>query len=413
MNLDKRSKVIIGLIVVALIILIWQLSLLFGGNVSLKPAPKIETMSIKKAIDPRDVIARHNQETASLLATGVENTTGDNAAANQQKYLALVNEYQMLEIQRMIAQDQAAIAQSRAATAEALAKVAQAGGTASAADLGMNDASVNNTSDYELIYTGEDNGEWTATLKKNGQFNDVTTGSTLPDGAKILSVDDNGVLIQSGNQKRLVTFNGVMPVDSNAAIAAPQQATTVVKPIISAEVEKEAPKPAAATLEAKSLAAEKPLPSKSEATTQKVEQPPKAILPPMQPVPTKPVAPKTVAPAPVKAAAPPVLPKVVATNVSADFDITKADKNTYTIQVVADNSMETVAAFIKENHLSGKAQAIKTLRGQKPWYIGVYGSYPTASEAEAAIEHLPEAVQDEEPFVKRVSEVQAKMEKQK
>jgi len=373
MNLDKRSKIIIGFIVAALVILIWQLSLLFGSGGSRtsslsKSAMNTSMKEMKEAANPTEVLSKRNEETAQTLAENVKDTSGMNVSANQQKYLQLVGEYQMLEIQKMIAQDQAQIAQSRVATAEALAKIGQSGG------MNPGDISVGSTdvsSDYELIYTGEDDGEWTATLKKNGQFNDVTTGSVLPDGAKILSVDNNGVVIQVNNLKKLVTFNGVTPFDEH------------VKPLqlapVKTETKIEAPKP-------------------KEETTKPIEDIQKEVVA------------KAVVPVPAKVE-PAVVPKVVATNVTAGMDISKADKNAYTIQVVADNSLDTINDFIKEHKLSDHAQAVKIMRNKKPWYIGVYGVYKTAAEAQNAIDDLPDAVQDEEPFVKRVSDVQLKMEK--
>lgn len=362
MNLDKRSKIIIGFIIAALVILIWQLSLLFGNTGSSSSSSKslIKSSMMKEAANPTEVLSKRNQETAQTLADNVKDTSGINVSANQQKYLQLVSEYQMLEVQKMIAQDQAQIAQSRVATAEALAKIGQSG------SMNPGDISVGSTdvsSDYELIYTGEDDGEWTATLKKNGQFNDVTTGSVLPDGAKVLSVDNNGVVIQVNNLKKLVTFNGITPFDETSTPKKPE--TTKTETVETPKVEAPTPKEVVA---------------------------------------------KSVVPVPAKVE-PAVVPKVVATNVSSGMDISKADKNAYTIQVVADDSIETINNFIKQHKLSGHAEVVKIQRNSKPWYIGVYGVYKTAAEAQNAIDDLPDAVQDEEPFVKRVSDVQSKMEK--
>jgi septal ring-binding cell division protein DamX len=389
MNLEKRQKVIIGFIVVALVVLIWQLYSLFGGGHASPGASSVQAslFQTKEATNPTQVIQRNTASTAAMMTQAANTAAGAggntaNVTGNQQKYLELVNEYQMVEIQRMIAEDQAAIAQSRAAAAQSLAKIGEG---ANLKDISL---STGQAGDYELIYTGEDNGEWTATLKKNGQFNDVTAGSILPDGSKVLSVDDNGALLQEGNVKKLVTFNGVTPFAENASVA---PTTTTQQP---EKLQTQLQQPTVVA------------PAQKTETPNKMEAP-KIAMPNLE-VPKAAIAPtqKSVE-----------LPRVVATNTSTasitstGFEISKANKSAFTIQIVADDNSKTVSDFINENGLTGKAEAVKIFRNGKPWFIAVTGEYPDFNSAQKAIRQLPQDVREEKPFVKKIDDVQSKMAK--
>ncbi len=395
MKLDKRQKFIFGLVVIAIVILVWQMVSLFGGESSpLSTKPKVQTItSLKETGSPTQVMQPARQTAQPTAQT--EKSSSPEINENQQQYLALVNEYQLVEIQRLIAQDQAAIASARASMAESLSKMNQAGaGNAGGAGaLASSIAAANNQpGDYELIYTGQDNGEWSATLKRNGQFNDVTAGSVLPDGDKVLSVDDNGVLIQQGDVKKLVTFNGVTVVNNKPAdqYTAPEAAglqSQFQTPV-------QTPAPAAKSAIKKE--------SKSTQTTTQT---------------TTKVTTQDTGPSPVVPAEKPlVLPKVVATNalpvvpnVNTRFDITNTNKRYYTIQLVSEADFDAVKAFVAQNGLKNKAQVVKVWRNEKPWYIAVMGEYSNSAAANRAIQKLPLAVCDEGPFARRIQDVRSEM----
>lgn len=401
MKLDKRQKFIFALIAIAAVILIWQLYSLFGGETAvLSTAPKTQTItSLKEVASPTEVVNPEpvpsvGKAVQAAAATGTAKPSATpEVSESQQQYLALVNEYQMVEIQRLIAQDQAAIASARASMADSLAKINQAGASnlGSAGALASSIvAAGNQPGDYELIYTGQDNGEWSATLKRNGQFNDVTAGSILPDGDKVLSVDDNGVLIQQGDIKKLVTFNGTTVVNDK-----PQADQPGAQPAAALQTQLQSPPPA----KAKSVEITKSSVKSSVETTESVKtQSPPVTLPP-------PVLEK-----------PPVLPQVVATNAPAvvdktntTFDISNANKRHYTIQIISEADFNAVKNYVARNGLKNKAQVLKVWRNKKPWYIAVTGDYANTSAANRAIKDLPGAVQDEGPFARRIEDVQSEM----
>ncbi|HEV2613704.1 MAG TPA: SPOR domain-containing protein [Gammaproteobacteria bacterium] len=368
MNMDKRQKVIALFLVIAVVVLAWQVYDLVGdkgGSLSLPGR------SLKQASDPTAVVKP--MISVQPAVAPMTSTSSGSTTPYQKQYMKLVNEYQLLQMQGMIAQQQATIAKSRAQTAEALSKIndLSGAGDASIADLNVATPATNESGDYELIYTGQENGQWTATLKKGGQFNDVTAGSVLPDGTKVLSVDDNGVLIDENNVKKIVTFNGITPFTAPAP-SAPAPTPVAVAPIAVAPV----------VAHAAPVVAPAPV----------VVAKPVALVAPAK----KPTA--------AEVASAPLAPKVVATSPPA-FDITTANKNHYTVQLIANKTEDTVSQFIEQNKLGGKALSIKTKTQGKLWYIGVYGDFLTVDEANKAIEGLPSTAKTEGPFVRRIGNV--------
>lgn len=302
----------------------------------------------------------------------------------------MVNEYQVVEMERMIAQDEAAIAQSRAAQAESLSKMNQIMGNSNNSGMNFGGASLHTTSvsdlsaDYELIYTGEDNHQWTATLKKAGQFNDVTAGSVLSDGTKILSVDDNGVLIADPKGvRKLITFNGSEPVSATSTDELPSSKSA---PSVEKQPEVETTRQTSkfeATITPKKISVELPKP---------------VTLTKPLPQPNKTVASQVITPKPADV--------IKQDKTSKPLDITKQDKNAYTVQLIRGDNFEDIQHLITENHLKNHAQIIKI----KNLYVGIYGLYPHAKEAQAALNQLPKELQEEGAFVKQIGDIQSQME---
>jgi len=414
MNLDKRQKVIVGLIILALAILIWQIYKIAGGEGTSTPSAPAATAPVSMTAKPAgnypaaaQAVRTNAVETAAMLSNAANTapqatTAGDAMAANQQKYLELVNEYQMSEIQRMIAEDQASIAQARYTAAEALSKITSlSGGNANLSDLTDNNDQTN-PANYELIYTGEDNGQWTATVKKNGQFNDVTAGTVLPDGANVLSVDDNGVLLQVGSKKELVTFNGVTPFgdNSNPSAATPSQAS----PNLQSQLAKKTPvtaTPAVAPVVQKPVV---------------IAQSKPAVIPPPKIVAPKIAVVETAKPVPVATSVPDFIPMkqpnlAMANTASKQIVTAAANANQpsgYTIQIVADDQLSSINSFIAANQIQNDAHALKTFRNGKAWYIAVYGNYASETQASRALAAMPNNLRSQHPFVRKLSDVQSK-----
>lgn len=127
----------------------------------------------------------------------------------------LYQEYQIAQLQRLIAENNEAIALAKRNAAQATAETLKLLGNLSSATQPTSAPKKLEpaTNGYELIFTGpQDDGNWKATLKKNDKTYDVAIGKQLPDGAKVISIDDTSVLLSrdNGASKELITFSGEM-----------------------------------------------------------------------------------------------------------------------------------------------------------------------------------------------------------
>jgi len=342
LDLDKRQKIIILLILLSFVILIWQLHGFFsakqstGFNISQSEPTKSQPVFAPSPMPAHAIQPIVNSAEADAV---------------QQKYLSLVNEYQLVEMEKMIAQDEASIAQSRAQSAESMAKIAQLTGETPNFN-NTNNSSSSHSGDYELIYTGEDNHQWTATLRKQGQFNDVTAGTILPDGTKIVSVDDNGVTMIQGDIKKLITFNGITIISEHNK-AEQVEKKSEPKPVKSPEIIKP-------TIKKMTVLPSLPVP-------QNLEKPLNLV------------------------------------------DITKLNKNAYTIQLIRGSNLTQIKNVISQNNLESHTQVIKMTHLGQTVYIAIYGNYPDSDTAMDALDDLPAQLQKLNPFVKKASDLQLEM----
>jgi predicted transcriptional regulator len=214
MNLDKKQKILIPVTVVVLGILGWQIYGFMGENSASTRAAKSGAMR-----PVADSVARVNRVIANNEA-GPEASSKPAAIISEQdkqrlkdvsqsdaEYLKLIQEYQLLQVQRRIAEDTRAIAVAKLETVKALAEASKFGGSGNSGPHTVSMGSMD--TDYKLVFTGQEAGQWTATLKMNDQLMDVVTGTTLPDGYKVTAVDGDAVTLQRADKQKIISFLGV------------------------------------------------------------------------------------------------------------------------------------------------------------------------------------------------------------
>lgn len=79
-----------------------------------------------------------------------------------------------------------------------------------------------------------------------------------------------------------------------------------------------------------------------------------------------------------------------------------SNKSHYTLQLLGARKPESIKAFIQKHALNDKAYSFKTTRAGKDWYVVVYGDYPSAKEAKAAIDGIPDSLKKDnlQPWVR-------------
>ena len=100
----------------------------------------------------------------------------------------------------------------------------------------------------------------------------------------------------------------------------------------------------------------------------------------------------------------PSVPATVATT-TPTFNITKANKKDYTVQLIAKKTENDVNTFISDNKLNDKVITLKINHNREVWYIGLYGDFLTVDEANKAIENLSSSAKTQKPFVRRIDDV--------
>ena len=85
----------------------------------------------------------------------------------------------------------------------------------------------------------------------------------------------------------------------------------------------------------------------------------------------------------------------------------KAQKpNYYTLQLASSTNKKLIEKYYYQNALQGKAGYYKNRRQGEDWYALVYGAYPSATEANAAIQTLPKDLRKWSPWVRRLKDIQ-------
>ena len=89
-------------------------------------------------------------------------------------------------------------------------------------------------------------------------------------------------------------------------------------------------------------------------------------------------------------------------------ELTRANGAHYTVQVVSASNRANIAAAAQG--LSGRYWIVPSTRNGRPWYVLVYGDFPSRQAAMNAAAQVPTSVsQGASPFARRISEVQAEM----
>jgi hypothetical protein len=443
MQLDKKQKTLIPLIAIVLGVLAWQLYGLMGTNsnsaassgmtnTALPARPTVPVSSAPAAVQP--TVASRNLSSANAVPTVSDQDKQRLRAISQNdtEYLRLIHEYQLLQVQRHIAEDTRAIAVAKLETAKALAETSRFGG---AVNLGMNTLSPMGNmqgDDYKLVFTGQEAGQWTATLKINDQLMDVITGTTLPDGNTVIRVEGDSVILQKDDRQKLISFLGSSESRVPNANAVKQAKADAILQVIAPKIEVDSPKQAPTTA-TQVPTAKKPEPvaakanpattevkpaEKKQLTEQDVDKSaltaaflgaaPNASQPVKQQSAVKEQSvakieePKATS-KPLSTPAPmipnePVVAEKVATTPTV---VTKPAH--YTIQLMADRNEASVIAWIKQYGLEDKAHYARSLIKGQIWYVLTYGQYATKREAQQDLAKLPKAVRYWQPFIRSLA----------
>ncbi len=83
----------------------------------------------------------------------------------------------------------------------------------------------------------------------------------------------------------------------------------------------------------------------------------------------------------------------------------------YTLQLLGTHNESAIPSFIRTHQLVGRVSYFRTYHKGDDWYVLLYGIYPSREAALAAVETLPKAVRDQNPWARTLASVHADMAK--
>ena len=224
-NLTTRQKITGGLFVVIVIFLIWQVMGLFGGGGETAPA-------VAQAITPMGNAAPTPtpvpKQTTTLSPREMELLKLQQET--EAKYIAALNELQMLKIEREIAENNKAIMAAKldaitaqknivtllsppapqvlpGAYAQGLGGGAASGGAPTTGPGGQPIAAEAKEADYTVVSVSQLQRRWSAVLGYQSNLYNVSIGDVLPpDGSTVVSINQSGVVLQKDGAKRKVSL---------------------------------------------------------------------------------------------------------------------------------------------------------------------------------------------------------------
>lgn len=278
---NPKQLATIGIMIVVVLIIIWQLMGLFGGGSSTTTVPAAPTkpaatskMNSMTTASPNGAAPSATSPspntmpptTPSMTPSPAEEVAApsdgtpkpapvDSANATllklqkqtEEKYLAALNDLQMLKVQQAIAETNQAIATAKLTTVTAeknitdlLTKPAEnpygagqapasaapsmagaplpgmAPATPSALPSAGNPAvkvtaaSVVPDAPYQVLSVSEQNGKWTAVLGLSGKMFSISVGDSLPDQSVVIGINRQGVILEKDKKSRKVSMASML-----------------------------------------------------------------------------------------------------------------------------------------------------------------------------------------------------------
>ncbi len=102
-----------------------------------------------------------------------------------------------------------------------------------------------------------------------------------------------------------------------------------------------------------------------------------------------------------------VIPATGASGLKGKSWLQQQTPGSYTLQLLGTANEQALVDFTRKHGIEERAAYFSTLRNGKHWYTLVYGSYPDPVSARAAIKALPPALRDQQPWIRRMSDIQA------
>lgn len=233
-SLNSRQKIIGGVVVIVMLILVWQIYGLFGHgggsevSIATSSAPVAPMATAPAHKTPQQTTEAPKPKTETMTPLEVELMRLQQET--QAKYLAALNQLQMLKLERDIAENNKAIMSARLDTvktqkdiinllvptaptpdyAQALGGSQLAGAPAPAA-VPKPLPIVQQDVKYTVISVVQLKSRWSAVLGYQGNLYNVYIGDILPaDGSKIISISTTGVVLEKDGERKIISLTPII-----------------------------------------------------------------------------------------------------------------------------------------------------------------------------------------------------------
>lgn len=198
---NRKQKITLILFIIVILILGWQVYELISESKKTKrsfPTPKYNHPLLQPASTPT-----FKKELPSSKLNQDQKLT-----AYQKQYLSLVSQYQMAKLERQLLEEEVAIATARQQLAQLNQKTQDLLGEKESTPLTIKQAPFS-LKEYRLAYLDHQANTYNATLSVKGHYLEITSGTQLENGARVISINNQGVIFLLHNEYYQLTFNGL------------------------------------------------------------------------------------------------------------------------------------------------------------------------------------------------------------
>ena len=251
--MDTKQKSLLILTVAALGFLGYQIFQLVDRDITESPVIVESTATPIAAVPSTPVTAPKPQMT--LQTQPQPQASADTLNQSQSTYVQMLNQFELVKLHRQLLDEETAVATAQNQIAQLHSQTAKI--------TGSNPDDGSNASAPVLNYIDQQNGQWSATLHINGVYQSIAPGVILSNGYQVMAISHQGVLLQKGQQRELLTFDGITDLPALSVpkpivkviakpvvviVAKPAVATTYVVKKITAPVLAVAPRPVVAAV---------------------------------------------------------------------------------------------------------------------------------------------------------------------
>ncbi len=225
--LETKQKILVPVTILIVLLLAYEVFAIFMPSTpSFTPPPRVNnappafSRAPTNAVNPNPGAVQHrvikktkitqvpSSPPSPLMASALE----QNSDLHKQ-YLKMLSQYQVLQLQELLARAHANLATAHVQEAEAQQRVEKltngrvrigSSTTGSIGSYANAESSNEAATDFQVQFIGYQSGRWTGILSKDGKDYEIHNGSLLPDDVRVTSMNSRGIVVRREGYKRFI-----------------------------------------------------------------------------------------------------------------------------------------------------------------------------------------------------------------